>query len=408
MNYEETIKYIHQIPKFRRPLGNAQLERLLAAAENPQDKLKFIHIAGTNGKGSTAAMIAEILELQGSKTGLFTSPFIEVFNERIQINGENISDADLAQSATVMRSLMEENEAYVSEFAFITAVAFMYFAKNNCDFVVLETGMGGRLDATNIVKTTVLSVITSISLDHMQFLGETIEEIASEKCGIIKSGVPVVSYPNSAVKNIIEETAKENKSELVFAQNALVENDGFVYKKKNYKIGLKGTYQPQNAAVAIEAAQMLNKHGITISQNSIKKGIETAKWPVRYEFIRNNLVIDGGHNIDGIRELRKSLENEGKKIHLVMAMMEDKSFDECVSEISECAEKIYCTQIDMPRCAKAVTISENCPNKSVVVENPTDAVNTALAQADDDTLVCVCGSLYLAGEIRKEFGTKTE
>lgn len=406
MNYKETIQYIHKIPKFRRPLGNAQLERLLDAGANPQAQLKFIHIAGTNGKGSTAAMIAKMLELQGYKTGLFTSPFIEVFNERIQINGKNISNEDLAVYATVMRSLMEENEAYVSEFAFITAVAFMYFARNDCDYVVLETGMGGRLDATNIVKTTVLSVLTSISLDHMQFLGETIEEIAKEKCGIIKHKVPVVSYPNYVVKEIIEASAKENGAEIVFASEPEISKKGFIYKKKKYDLSLKGAYQPKNAAVAIEAAQMLNRYGIEIAQKNIEKALEITHWMVRYEFIRNNLVIDGGHNIDGIRELRKSLENEGRKVHLVIAMMEDKSFEECVLEISKCAEKIYCTQIDMPRCAKADKIAGICPGKSMIIESCIEAVSTALEEADKETLVCVCGSLYLAGEIRREFAVK--
>lgn len=407
MNYNETIKYIHKIPKFRRPLGNAQLERLLDAAGNPQDKLKFIHIAGTNGKGSTSVMLAKMLELQGYKTGMFTSPFIEVFNERIQINGENIPDEDLAVYATMLRSLMEENEAYVSEFAFITAVAFMYFARQNCDYVVLETGMGGKLDATNIVKNTVVSVLTSISLDHMQFLGDTIEEIAQEKCGIIKPGVPVVSYPNMQIKNIIESAAEEKGSELVFALEPDIMENGFIYEKKNYQLALKGTYQPKNAAVAIETAAMLNKYGVLISEENIRKALEQAAWMVRYEFIRDNLVIDGGHNIDGVRELRKSLENEGKKIYLVMAMMEDKSFDECIAEISACASRVYCTQLDMPRCAKASEIAAAIKDREVkIIENPIEAVKTALAEADDNTLVCVCGSLYLAGEIRREFAVK--
>lgn len=407
MNYKETIEYIHEIPKFRRPLGNAQLERLLDAAGNPQDKLKYIHLAGTNGKGSTAAMLSKMLQLQGYKTGLFTSPFIEVFNERIQINGQNIPDEDLAVCATMMRSLMEENEAYVSEFAFITAVAFMYFARCGCDYVVLETGMGGRLDATNIVKNTVLSVLTSISLDHMQFLGDTIEEIAQEKCGIIKRGMPVVSYPNAAVKDIIEASAKENGSELIFASDPELTENGFIYKKKVYQLGLKGAYQPKNAAVAVEAAKMLNKYGVVISEENIKKALETASWMVRYEFIRENLVIDGGHNIDGVRELRKSLENEGKKIYLVMAMMEDKSFDECIAEISRCAARVYCTQIDMPRCAKASEIAAVVKSAEVrIIENPIDAVKLALSEAGENTLVCVCGSLYLAGEIRREFAVK--
>ncbi|MDO5396636.1 MAG: folylpolyglutamate synthase/dihydrofolate synthase family protein [bacterium] len=406
MTYEESLEYIHSIPKFRRPLGNAQLARLLGAAGNPQDKLSVIHIAGTNGKGSTAAMLSEILKRQGYKTGMFTSPFIEVFNERIQINKELIPDSDLAEYTERIKRLMDENEAYVSEFAFITAVAFLYFYEKGCDYVVLETGMGGRLDATNIVKKPKLCILTSISLDHMQFLGDTIEKIAEEKCGIIKRGVPVVSYGNEAVKGIIEAAAEEKGSELVFPSESVIADGGFVYEGKQYKLSLKGGYQVKNAALVIKACEMLNKYGIAVSDKAAAEGLEHTTWPVRYEFIRDNLVIDGGHNIDGVRELVKSLKADGRKIYAVTAMMSDKSMEECISEIALCAERIYCTELDMPRCGSAeelASIAEKSGKTAVVVKNPVDAVKAALAEADSDTLVAVCGSLYLAGEVRKYY-----
>ena len=204
MNYEQSIDYIHSIPKFCRPLGNANLEKLLTHLDNPQKKLKFIHIAGTNGKGSTAAMTAEILKKSGFKTGLFTSPYLEVFNERIRINGENITDNDLAEYVTRVKAIMEENNALVSEFAFITAVSFLYFYEKQCDIVVLEVGMGGKLDATNVIDSSLVSVICKIGLDHTQYLGDTIEEIAKEKCGIMRNGGTAVSYPNNDVRDIIE------------------------------------------------------------------------------------------------------------------------------------------------------------------------------------------------------------
>lgn len=406
MTYEESLEYIHSIPKFRRPLGNAQLARLLDAAGNPQDKLNVIHIAGTNGKGSTAAMLSEILKRQGYKTGMFTSPFIEVFNERIQINNELIPDSELAEYTERIKRLMEENEAYVSEFAFITAVAFLYFCEKGCDYVVLETGMGGRLDATNIIKKPKLCILTSISLDHMQFLGDTIEEIAEEKCGIIKHEVPVVSYGNEAVKDIIEAAAEENYSELVFPSESVIADDGFVYEGRQYKLSLKGGYQVKNAALVIEACKMLDKYGIAVSDKAIRDGLEHTAWPVRYEFVRDNLVIDGGHNIDGVRELVKSLKADGRKIYAVTTMMSDKSMEECISEIALCAERIYCTELDMPRCGSAeelASIAERSGKTAVVVKNPAEAVKTALAEADNDTLVAVCGSLYLAGAVRKYY-----
>ena len=196
MTYEETLSYIHSIPKFRRPLGNENLSRLLALLGNPQKKLRFVHIAGTNGKGSTAAMTAEILKRSGYVTGLFTSPFIERFNERVSINGENIPDAALIEYAGRVKNIMETSGAPVSEFAFVTAAAFLYFYEKNCDIVVLEVGMGGKLDATNVIDESVASVICKIALDHTQYLGGTIEEITREKCGIIREGGRVVAYPN--------------------------------------------------------------------------------------------------------------------------------------------------------------------------------------------------------------------
>ena len=411
MNYKEALEYIHSIPKFTRPLGNAQLARLLDTMGNPQDKLKVIHIAGTNGKGSTAAMINEIFKRSGYKTGMFTSPFIEVFNERIQINSCLIPDDELCAYTDRVKQIMEENEAYVSEFAFITAVAFLYFYEQGCDYVVLETGMGGRLDATNIVKNPVLCVLTSISLDHMQFLGNTVGEIADEKCGIIKPGVPVVSYPNTNVSEIIKRTAKQNGSELVFAGTVDMCKDGFIYKDKKYRLSLKGEYQPKNAAVVIEACEMLNKYGIIIPESSVTEGLMNTSWPVRFEFVRDNLVIDGGHNIDGIHELVRSLKADGRKIYAVTAMMSDKSVDECIAEIASCSEKIFCTQLDMPRCETAAELAEKAKRAGVctsLFDDAYDAVTSALDEADNNTLVAVCGSLYLAGEIRKKLTISAE
>ena len=252
MNYIEAIDYVHAIPKFVRPLGNEKLGGLLDLLGLPQDKLKFIHVAGTNGKGSVCRMTAEILKSAGYKTGLFTSPFIEVFNERIQINNVNISDDDLARYITDMADIMKTNNISVSEFAFITAVALKYFADLECDIVVLETGMGGRLDATNIIPTPVCTALTSISLDHTQYLGDTIEEIALEKCGIIKSGAKVVTAQNRLVQSVIAEQAEKADAELIVCGNSLKTKSGFIYKGEEYRLGLKGEYQAENAAVVCE------------------------------------------------------------------------------------------------------------------------------------------------------------
>ncbi len=401
MNYNEALEYIHKIPKFVRPLGNANLQELLKKLGNPQDNLKYIHIAGTNGKGSTAAMISEILKCSGYRVGLFTSPFIEVFNERIQINCKNITDADLCYYTEIVKNTMEKGGLQVSEFAFICAVAFMYFNKQKCDYVVLETGMGGRLDATNIISKSEVCVLTSISLDHTQFLGETIEEITLEKCGIIKHGAEVVSYPNEYLKDIINNEAAKIGANIRFAKKPFITENGFVYKDTEYNLSLKGVYQPYNAAVAIETIDALRDRGVYISEDAVHDGLASVKWPVRFEFIRKNLVIDGAHNPDGIEVLKKSLIGLNKKIILVMAMMEDKSVCECISNISGIADYFVATQLDMQRCLEAEELIKYSDVNGEVIADPLKATQRALNMADDDTVVCVCGSLYLAGSVKK-------
>lgn len=405
MNYTESLNFIHSIPKFRRPLGNANLSRLLKVLGNPQKKLKFIHIAGTNGKGSTAAMTAEILRRSGYRTGLFTSPFLEVFNDRIRINGENISDDELADCTTRVKKAMEENNAPVSEFAFVTAAAFLYFYEKNCDFVVLEVGMGGKLDATNVIDKSLVSVICKIGLDHTQYLGNTIEEIALEKCGIIRENGIAVSYPNDDIIDIIKQYAADKNTQLIIADKPEITENGFIYKGNEYALSLKGAYQPQNAAVALEIANALREKGIEISESAVQKGLAHTQWAARFEFVADNVIIDGGHNIDGIRALKKSLLALNREIILVMTMMEDKAYEECIREIAPIAKTVVATEVNMPRCLKAEKLSyiASSMNVPVIVNtNPQDALRTAL-EISDDAAVCVCGSLFLAGEIRKNF-----
>ena len=245
MDYNEAIEFIHAIPRFVRPLGNEKLSRLLDALGEPQKRLKFVHVAGTNGKGSVCAMLAEILQQAGYKTGLFTSPYIEVFNERIRIDGELIPNDTLAEYVTDAAAKMGEDT--VSEFAFITAVAMKYFADSECDIVVLETGMGGRLDATNIIDAPEAAVITRIGMDHMQYLGNTVEEIAREKCGIIKSGCEVVTAPNEKVIDIIKEAAAAAGASLTVCAKAIHRKGRFGYKTWSYHIALDGAIRRRTA-----------------------------------------------------------------------------------------------------------------------------------------------------------------
>lgn len=404
MNYNEAIKYIHAIPKFVRPLGNINLGILLEAMGNPHKKLKFIHVAGTNGKGSVCAMSAEILKRTGYKTGMFTSPFIEVFNERIQINNELIPDEKLAEYVTEAAELMDKNGAQVSEFAFITAVAMKYFADEECDIVVLETGMGGRLDATNIIPAPEAAVLTSIGMDHMQYLGETIDEIAAEKCGIIKPGCEAVSAPNERVKEVIEAAAKENGANLTICERAERKPGSFIYKTWGYHIALKGAYQSENGAVVIETMHALRRKGWKISDTAISEGFKNVKWKARYEFVADNIVIDGGHNIDGVRALKEALSEENRPVTLVLAMMQDKSYEECVREIASAAKYIVATEVNMPRCLKAAELEKTCREAGADCTSEPDiekAIDTAINYAGKNGLVCICGSLYLAGEAEK-------
>lgn len=411
MNYEQTISYIHAIPKFSRVLGNERLKRLLEHLGNPQKKLRFIHIAGTNGKGSTAAMLANILHCEGYRTGLFTSPFIERFNERIQINHLSIPDEELARAATKVRKCMEEYDASVSEFAFVTAVAFLYFAQKNCDWVVLEVGMGGLLDATNVIDQSAVSVLTPIGLDHMQYLGNTVEEIAAVKCGIIREyGTVVVSYgQREEAMAVIRRTGELKHAKMIYAKQPILEGEALCYGGQKYRLGLRGQFQAVNAATALEVAAALRKKGVVLSEEAVKEGLATVNWMARFEFILPNLVLDGGHNLDGIRVLKASLRALDRPVILVLAMMQDKDYAPCVEELAEVASAVIATQVNMPRCAAAREIAKAaqkvCPEVRVIPQSRA-AVEAALAAAEGDTVVCVCGSLYLAGEVRSTFHRK--
>ena len=387
MNYQETLQYINDTPKFSKILGNDQLVTLLDFLGNPQDKLEFIHIAGTNGKGSVSAMTATVFEKAGYKTGLFTSPYIEEFNERIQINGENISDCDLAEVATKVKDALKHLSLEISVFAQITAMAFLYFAQKKCDIVILETGLGGRLDATNVIKTPKAVVITKIGLDHTEWLGDTLSKIAEEKCGIIKKNVPVFTCKNqpSEALAVIESYCKKKTSPLT------------ICPETDYKTSLLGEFQKENAGICVEVLKALG-----IDEETIKSGLLSAKWIARFEFLRDNLIIDGGHNPDGIQALIKSLKTLEKSVIFVVAMMEDKNISEATKLISNFSDKIIVTQLDMPRCMSAPRLSEYFPH-STICENPKQAVETALTMIDKDEIVCVCGSLYLAGEVRKYY-----
>lgn len=405
MNYIDALNYIHSTPKFSRILGNELLKKLLAVLNNPEKSLKFVHIAGTNGKGSTAAMTASVLKKAGYKTGLFTSPFIEKFNERIQINNVPIPDIELAKLTSTVKNAIEENDAYVSEFALITAIAFLYFARENCDIVILETGLGGKLDATNVIENPLLTVITSISLDHTEYLGDTLEKITAEKCGIIKENIPTVLYPiqDECVFETVGKFCESKSSKLIIPDIPTSKNGVMEYKNKSFSLSLKGSYQINNASVVIEIVKLLNTFGFNISEADLKYGLSHTEWIARFEFLTPDLIIDGSHNPDGVKLLKHDLLSLNQKTTLIIAMMSDKEYSECIKHFSEITDSIIITKIDMPRCCAPDILAEEFKKYNItpiICEDIKNAIETAKGLGN---LICVCGSLYLAGYVRQMF-----
>jgi len=425
MNYDEALEYIHGTHKLGSKLGLQNISALLNIMGSPQKHLKFIHVAGTNGKGSTTAMIASILQEQGYKVGMYTSPYIEDFRERIQINGQYIEKEKLAEIVSrikiMIQQMVEQGFNHPTEFEIITALAFQYYYEQKCDYVVLEVGLGGRLDATNVIETPLVSVITSISMDHMEYLGNTIQEIAYEKCGIIKKNGTVVVYPKQdhEALEVIKQVSKEKNAKVLIADSSRVSVlsdtlEGLVFDYKPYgnlELPLIGEHQVFNAVTAVTVVEVLKQYcGISITQDSIKKGLKKVCWPGRMEVLSTNptFIIDGAHNIAGIRALKKSILKylQGMRIILIMGMLQDKEYRKCIAEIAPIADLMIAT---MPVSNRALSgerlgelASRYCHN--VKVENDyRTAIDTALKRVEKDKAILCCGSLYLVGSVRQYF-----
>lgn len=415
MNYSETIEYIHSIPKFSRILGNDLLRRLLEKMGNPQRELKYIHVGGTNGKGSICTMTAEVLTQAGYKTGLFTSPYLVRFGERIRINGTPIADDALAEVASYVREISEKYNAAVSEFAFDAAVAFEYFRREKCDFVVLEVGLGGKLDATNVIDTPYVTAFGAIGLDHCQYLGNTVDEISKDKFGIIKSGTKVVMSP--VQEDIVFANAKEacaaHDAELIIPNiNEMSEKRGstFKYKGSEYSLKMLGDFQIYNAVTAIEIINALKGKGVIISDTALKSGLSRAKIDGRFEYLSDKLLIDGAHNPPAIKALLSALRDTKKHIYFLTAVMQDKDYTEISRLISDFAKEnnsqIVTCEVDMPRCLSADKLSREYEKHGINAKEIKDNAEALKylknkISGDDNALICVCGTLYLAGEVKR-------
>lgn len=361
MKYEEAMKYITEVGNFGSNYGLERTYKLLEHLGNPERDLKLIHIAGTNGKGSTTSMITEILMGEGYKVGMYTSPFIEEFEERIQINRNNIPKESLAilmdEIKVAVDKVIEAGYNHPTEFEIITVLMLLYFKKENIDFGVIEVGLGGTLDSTNVIKP-IIQVITSISFDHTNLLGNTLEKIAREKAGIIKRGIPTVIYPQQEeVLKVIKNKCFEMDSELYIANNENLKFKNIVNLDKPYQLlkynneidillPLLGEHQIINLSVAMQAIEVLNnKNIIDISIANIVKSIKNVSWKGRLEVLSNNpyVVIDGAHNIQGIKTLSRNIKKYFKyeNLYLILGILADKDVEEMIKIITPMAKKVY-------------------------------------------------------------------
>lgn len=418
MTAEEAICYINSVGKKARRNSLGAIAAMCDAMGNVQDKLSVIHVAGTNGKGSVVAMLSSVLKEAGYRVGRFTSPYIEVFNDRIAIDGEWISDEDLAYYTAKLIPITEHLKSEGNEpswFAFLTAIAFWYFYDKKCDFVVLETGIGGLYDSTNIIKKPVLSVITPIGYDHMKELGDTLLAIAKQKCGIIKENVPLVSSMQEAeVLTLMKEICAKKHCDFYLpkaAENVKATRDGNEFELSSYvesfQTGLVGEYQVSNALEVICAVEVLQKSGIVISDEALYQGLKNAVWIGRFQTISQEprIVIDGAHNLSGMSACCESLDDlyAGFRKIVVLGMVGDKNYQPCLERLSHTADVVITTQISNPRSLKyheIFLVMKEYSENVIEAKNVKEALKKACELCNDEkSMICGCGSLFLVADI---------
>ncbi len=414
MNYEEALEFVHcGFFGGTRP-GLERVEELLSHLGNPHEKLRFIHVTGTNGKGSFCAMTDAILRAAGYKSGLFTSPYIVRFNERMRFCGEPIGDEELAGLLSEIKPVVEQMDDRPTEFELITAAAMLWFSRVGADPVVLEVGMGGRLDATNVISSPILSVITGISLDHTAILGDTVEKIAAEKAGIIKPGVPVLwCGDDEAAGAVIAKVAAERGSELRLPDakisNPVFSLDGTVFdsgRMKGLSLSLLGEYQLKNVKNVISAARILSERGLKTGARALRRGLQNVAWPARFELLNRNPVViyDGGHNPEGVSVALESVTRYfGGRAVFINGMLADKDYRSCTRMIGAQAKRVFCVTPPGPRALDAASLAA-CYRESGVASEACgsyrEAVRKAAKFAREKSLpVIILGSLYMYSEM---------
>lgn len=429
MNYQESLDYILGTPNPGGVYERNVMQSLLEKLGNPHMGLKYVHIAGTNGKGTTSAFLASVLREAGYKTGLYTSPFIQRFNERIQVNGEQIPDDALAEITTRIAEavvLVEaEGRRRPTIFELITALGFCWFRQQACDIVVLEVGMGGRLDATNAIldEDSVVSVMVNIGFDHMEFLGDTLPLIAGEKAGIIKEEGDVVIYGQDAeVEQVFCRRAAEkhavctrsNNEDAVVTQMDVTGTTFDFAGRKDLRISLLGRYQVRNACTAVTTIDRLRRRGWAISEEALYAGLKNARWPGRVELLRQDpvVIVDGAHNPQGFAALMETTDLlfPGKKLKIVLGVLADKDFRSGIDIAVPHAEKFYAVTPPSYRALSSDELAEDIRQQSAVpvvpFESIPEAIEAALRESDRDSVICILGSLYQVGDVRTYFGRK--
>ena len=416
MTGQEAIAYIHTYNWEKHAPGLERMRQLLRALGDPQKELKFVHVAGTNGKGSTCAMLASVLQEAGYRVGLNTSPYIMTFHERIRVNGEMISDAALADLTERIRPIAEGMEEHPTEFELITAIALLHFREQKCDIVVLEVGLGGALDASNVIDCPEVAVLTAMGMDHMAILGNTMAEIAEAKAGIIKDGGAVVSYGGCPEADAVfrrvcaQRGAALQEVDLGRLQQVEASLGGAVFDfvpLRRLRLPLAGVYQTKNAAAALTALEILAEKGWNIPEDAIRRGLANVRWPGRFEVLRREplFLLDGAHNAHGIRAAAESLQAllpDGRAV-LVLGVLADKDVEEMLDRLTPLTEQAFVLRPDSPRAMSAEALCGLLCQRGVLAracESVERAVECAVEAAGRDGAVCALGSLYMSGAVR--------
>ena len=421
MDYRQAVEFVESSSIVRERYGLEKLQQALHLLGDPHHHTEFVHIAGTNGKGSTAAMTASVLQTAGYRTGLYTSPHLMRYNERMQIDGVPISDEDFVEAASQVQRVCEQLGGVPIVFEVLTLMALWYFAQQRCDIVVLEVGIGGLLDSTNVIPSPKVAIITQLGMDHTETLGNTLEEIAAQKGGIVKEGTPtVMALQEPSAVAVVQQICDKYHAPLALADperlrvlDASVA--GQTLEDREYgklKLPLAGEHQRKNAANVLEAVAMLRTQGYRISDADVREGIAKTVWPARFERLSTapDFILDGGHNPQCLHAATAALREyyPGQKVVFLVGMMADKDTDHMLAEMASIAKSFVCIRPDSPRAMQPQLLAQQLTERfhlpACACGSVREGIAEATRQAGKEGVVCALGSLYLAGEVRAAFG----